>query len=94
MPLDLQYFFNHEILLTFCAAYKVMAIATWGSWPIPVQYFSMSYNYVFDCKLDRPKGKCWELAQSDGNTGRDHLDEEEGEDVRKTLTEAGSVGYL
>lgn len=77
MRLDLQYFFNHEILLTFCAAYKVMAIATWGSWSIPVQYF-MSCNYIFDYKVDRPKGKCCELAQPDGYKGRDHLDEDKG----------------
>lgn len=34
------------------------------------------------------------MAQSDGYTGRELLDEEEGEDVRMTLTEAESVGCL
>lgn len=93
VPLDWQYFFNHEIILTFCAAYKVMDVATCS---ISVQYFFMSYNYIFDCKVDKPKGRCWELGQPDGYIGRDHLDEDEddGEDVRKTLTEAESLSYL
>lgn len=34
------------------------------------------------------------MAQTDGYEGRDHLDEEGGEDVRKTLTEAESIGCL
>jgi len=42
VPLDLLHLFSHAMLLLFCAAYRVMAISTRGSWFIPVQYADMS----------------------------------------------------
>lgn len=35
----------------------------------------MSRNYTFDCRVDRPKGKCWELAQPDEYSSRGHFNE-------------------